>query len=192
MCFAATHGHADHTGALSTLLDLYPNVKVAYHKQEKAYLVGGGSYGDLQGDTNIFNMFKHLFKFNTTLVPKSRSLILTGESGDLSEVFSPIPRGNLEFHTVPGHTPGQIAILHKPTASLIAADSIMQLPPWWPWSYLGQPVVHNPVAIGSFSMQLVRKSQEKLAALPGVRTYFPSHDDSRGVPKEQLTAFLSA
>ena len=192
MCFAATHGHADHTGGLSTLLDLYPNVKVAYHKQEEAYLSGGGSYADLQGDTNIFNFFKPLFKFNTTLVPKSRSLILTGDSGDLSKLSSSIPKGILEFHTVPGHTPGQIAVFHKPTGSFIAADSLMQLPPWWPWIYSGQPVVHNPVAIGSFSMQPVRKSQQKIAALPGVKTYFPSHDDNRGVSKKQLTAFLSA
>ena len=162
LCYAVTHGHADHTGALNTLMNLYPDVKIAYHKQEQAYLSGGGSCGDLQGDTTVFNLIKRVFKFNTTMVPQDRALVLTGESGDIAEVLS-IPKGVLEFHTVPGHTPRQIVVLHKPTGSVIAADSLMHLPPRWPWSYSGQPVVLNPV--GSLNMKPVGESQQKIAAL---------------------------
>ena len=58
-----------------------------------------------------------------------------GESGDMSEVkgatgqapqWAPA-KGLLEYVRMPGHAPGQIVLLHKPTASLLAADTITNL-----------------------------------------------------------------
>ena len=59
----------------------------------------------------------------------------SGKSGDMSEVkgaagqapqWAPT-EGLLEFAHMPGHAPGQIVMLHKPTASLLAADTITNL-----------------------------------------------------------------
>ena len=58
-----------------------------------------------------------------------------GESGDMSEVkgaagqapqWAPA-KGLLEYVRMPGHAPGQIVLLHKPTASLLAADTVTNL-----------------------------------------------------------------
>ena len=35
--------------------------------------------------------------------------------------------GLLEYVRMPGHAPGQMVLLHKPTASLLAADTITNL-----------------------------------------------------------------
>ena len=62
-------------------------------------------------------------------------LLTAGESGDMSEVkgatgqapqWAPA-KGLLEYVRAPGHAPGQIVLLHKPTASLLAADTITNL-----------------------------------------------------------------
>lgn len=59
----------------------------------------------------------------------------SGQSGDMSEVkgaagqapqWAPA-EGLLEFTHMPGHAPGQIVLLHKPTASLLAADALTNL-----------------------------------------------------------------
>ena len=36
-------------------------------------------------------------------------------------------KGLLEYTRMPGHAPGQIVLLHKPTASLLAADTVTNL-----------------------------------------------------------------
>lgn len=37
------------------------------------------------------------------------------------------PKGLLEYVRVPGHAPGQMAVLHKPSRSLLMADTIANL-----------------------------------------------------------------
>ena len=55
-----------------------------------------------------------------------------GEEGDVSEVkgatgqppkWAP-PKGLLQYVRVPGHAPGQMAFLHKPSGSLLMADAV--------------------------------------------------------------------
>ena len=58
-----------------------------------------------------------------------------GEEGDVSEVRGATgqapnwvpPKGVLEYVRVPGHAPGQMAFLHKPSGSLLMADTIANL-----------------------------------------------------------------
>ena len=191
---AVTHGHPDHTGALAKILDAYPNVKVAYHEQEEPYLSGGASYNNLPGDNLQFNILKRLFPpVNSTLVPNSRSLLLKGQSGDASDVFTYanwLPKGVLEYHAVPGHTPGQVAFFHKPTGSVLAADSFVHLSAWWPFSSTKDVGLANPIY--SANAEMVKGSQQNLAVLPGIKTLFPSHDAGHGASAAAVKQYVMA
>ncbi len=36
-----THGHIDHIGAIKALVAMYPDIQVAFHKDEAPYVTGG-------------------------------------------------------------------------------------------------------------------------------------------------------
>ena len=159
---AVTHGHLDHTGSLAQLLDIYPSTKVAYHEREALYMSGGGSYRNLQGDHMSHEILKYVIpRVNSTVVPKDREIILLGQSGDVSDFVKPsgwLPKSFLEYHLVPGHTPGQLAILHKPSGSLLTAETCMNAPSTWPWSQSGPNEVSMPLKFGTYSWQLAKES----------------------------------
>lgn len=55
-------------------------------------------------------------------MPKSQAVRISGQSGDfLVHVLNWLPKGVLEYSFIPGHTPGMIALLHKPAQSFSAA-----------------------------------------------------------------------
>lgn len=189
-----THGHPDHTGVLGQVLEAYPNVKVAFHEKEEPFLSGGKSYADLSGDNLQFNILKRLAPaVNSTLIPSSRSLLLKGQSGDVSDVFTYanwLPRGVLEYHAVPGHTPGQVAFYHKPTGSVVAADSFVHMSAWWPFSSTKDVGLAAPIF--SANVEMVKGSQQNLAVLPGTKTIFPSHDAGNGASAKVVKDFVMA
>ena len=182
-------------GVLGQVLDTYPNVKVAFHEKEEPFLLGRQSYADLSGDTLSFNILKH-FVFpavNSSMIPSGRSLLLKGQSGDVSDVFTYanwLPRGVLEYHAVPGHTPGQVAFFHKPTASVIAADAFVRMSAWWPFSSTKD--VGLGVPIFSANVEMMKGSQQNLAVLPGTKTIFPSHDAGNGASAKAVKEFVMA
>ena len=191
---AVTHGHPDHTGVLGKVLDLYPNIKVAHHEKEEPFLSGGKTYASLPGDNLQFNILKWLNPgINSTLIPSSRALLLQGQSGDVSDVFTYanwLPKGVLEYHAVPGHTPGQVAFYHKSTGSVIAADSFTHISAWWPFSNVKGISLGSPPF--SSSVEMVKGSQQNLAVLPGTRTFFPSHDAGNGISAKAIKEFVMA
>lgn len=189
-----THGHPDHTGVLGKVLDAYPNIKVAYHEQEAPFLSGGKSYGSLPGDNLWFNILKRMSPaVNASLVPNSRELLLKGQAGDVSDAFTYanwLPKGILEYHAVPGHTPGQVAFYHKPTGSVIAADAFVHISAWWPFSSVKDVSLSSPPF--SVSAEMVKGSQQNLAVLPGTNFFFPSHDGGNGVSAKTVKEFVMA
>ena len=191
---AVTHGHPDHTGVLGKVLEAYPNVKVAFHEDEEPYLSGGKDYRPLPSDNLQFKVLVKLTpNINSTMVPKSRSLLLRGQAGDVSDVFTYanwLPKGVLEYHAVPGHAPGQVAFFHKPTGSVIAGDAICHISAWWPFSGTKDISLSSPPF--SYSIELVKGSQQNLAVLPGVKTFFPSHDAATGVSAKAMKEFVMA
>ena len=191
---AVTHGHPDHTGVLAKILEMYPKIKVAYHEQEGLFLSGGGTYRELSGDNLQFNILKRIsLGVNSTVVPSSRSLILKGSFGDVSDVFTYanwLPKGILQYHAVPGHTPGQVAFLHRPTGSVIAADAFVHMSSWWPFSAVKDVSLRLPPF--SNNIEMAKGSQQNLAVLPGAKTYFPSHDAATGVSAKSIKEFVMA
>lgn len=192
-CAAVTHGHADHVGAIPQLLEMYPDVKVAYHEREEPFISGGAQYRDLEGDTWVFNLArKALPPLNTTLVPSDEAIKLAGSSGDVASYIKWMPKDFLLYHAVPGHTPGMVAFYHKPTKSVIAADSFMHISAWFPFSNALKIEPGIPLRLGTQNLKQARESQKKLAAVSDATTYFASHDKLSGVSAESFRKFASS
>lgn len=142
-----------------------------------------------------FNILKRFIfpAVNSSMIPSSRSLLLKGQSGDVSDVFTYanwLPRGVLEYHAVPGHTPGQVAFYHKPTGSVIAADAFVHLSKWWPFSSTKDVGLGAPLF--SANVEMVKGSQQNLAVLPGTKTIFASHDAGNGASAKAFKEFVMA
>ena len=193
---AVTHAHLDHTGALGKVLEAYPSVKVAFHTREEPYLVGGGHYADLDGDNAFFNTWKRIrpaLAVNSTLVPASRALQFKEESGDVADVFTYtnwLEKGVLTYHAVPVHTPGQVAFFHKPTGTVIAADSFTHLSSWWPLSNTKDLRPGIPFKLVTPSIELTKASQKNLADLSGTKAFFPSHDHGSGISAQEMKEYV--
>ena len=188
---AVTHGHPDHVGAMPKLLQAYPDISVAYHENEQPFLSGKAKYADLTGDNIPFNLMKHFIP--QAIVPKSRALLLKGQSGDVSDAFTSVlwlPKGILEYHAVPGHSPGQLAFFHKPTGSVMTGDAVVHTSAWFPFSAVKDICLKSPP--GNFNTTLMKESQQTLAALPSAETFFPSHDANNGVSARALKQFVMA
>jgi len=181
-------------GALPKLLQAYPNISVAYHENEQPFLSGNGKYADLPGDNIQYNLMKRFIpQACSTIVPNGRALLLKGQSGDVSDAFTSVlwlPKGILEYHAVPGHSPGQLAFFHKPTRSVVTGDAVVHTSAWFPFSAVRNICLKSPP--GNFNTKLMKESQQMLAALPGAEMFFPSHDANNGVSARALKQFVVA
>lgn len=174
---AVTHAHGDHTAGLGRLLKSHPKAKVAYHELDAPYITGGAQYNDLEGDHTIFNLVKKIAPpINSTLLPSGQGVILDGGSGDVAAHVDWMSKNILQYYSVPGHTPGMIALYHKPTKSVIAADSFMHVSTIFPFSNKRLIVPGIPLRAFSQNLTQVKESQLKLAAISDATTYFASHD----------------
>lgn len=192
-----THGHKDHTGALTKLLQAYPDAKVAYHEDEEPFISGGAQYSDLEGDHWVFNLARKAlppshFATNTSLLPGKDAIKLQGPSGDVSTYVSWLSTGFLEYIAVPGHTPGMVALYHKPTKSVIAGDSFMHISAWFPFSKTLKVKPSNPAGPVTTNMKQTKESQQKLAGISDAATYFSSHDSQVGLSAESFRKFATA
>ncbi|DBB15313.1 TPA: hypothetical protein ACH3X3_003566 [Trebouxia sp. C0006] len=187
-----THGHLDHAGLLPWALDEYPEVPFAVHEAEKPFVTGGQQYQQLKGDTWTFTLGKYYMpKLNASL-PTSRQIVLTGSTGDVSSFASWVPKGLLTFHHVPGHSPGQVAFFHHSTKSMVTGDVITNMATSFPVSRNGKIKCDNPFLMPTHMYHDMKKSQQTLAKIGGVETYFPSHDDGTGVSNADFQSFVGA
>jgi len=127
---------------------------------------------------------------NTTLTSSNEAIKLDGSSGDVAEYAKWMSKDILLYHAVPGHTPGMVAFYHKPTKSVIAADSLMQIS-WFPLSDASEIVPGIPLTLSTQSLSCAKESQHKLTKITDATTYFASHDSLVGVSAESFKNFVS-
>ncbi|KAK9864869.1 hypothetical protein WJX84_012050 [Apatococcus fuscideae] len=169
-----THGHNDHTQGLAWLLEAYPHAHVAFHKKEARFITGKGNQ------------------------PVERCTTLQETQGDVSsalsaaipDVSSWLPPDFLEYVLTPGHAPGHVAFVHKPTSSLLAGDVLVHAPPLFAMCQKKVVGLQHPPFFLSPQMSVVKESQRQLAARSDIETIFPSHDHAAGVNIRDLRAWI--
>ncbi|DBB07616.1 hypothetical protein WJX82_001357 [Trebouxia sp. C0006] len=105
-----THGHIDHVGALSLLLELYPNMKVVIHEAEGPYMEGHKLYFSVEGRSLQLKALHFLEavpqkQFQMT---KDRMILLEGQEGSLKTIGIP----EMTWSFTPGHSPGHVVYKH--------------------------------------------------------------------------------
>ncbi|CAL8463778.1 g3312 [Coccomyxa elongata] len=183
-----THGHIDHVGALEALVKEYPQVQVAFHEAEAPFLTGDADYKDIPADN--LNYATSRFDVSSAL-PASRVLLVRGTNGDVADARGPsgqkpawpLPRGIITFHHGPGHAPGHVSYLHKPSGSLVAGDVFGNLG--------NPPKITLPPPVYTPNMTEARLSLVRVAELEFQKA-FCAHDRVEGITKKDLQQFTES
>lgn len=190
LLLAVTHGHVDHAGLLPYVLDEYPEVSFAVHEAEAPFVTGRQQYQHLKGDTWTFAVGKWYMPAMNASLPISRQIVLKGSDGDLASAVTWLQQGMLTYHHVPGHSPGQVCFVHHSTNSVITGDVITNMATSFPLSRNSSPKCDDPFAAPTHMWSQMKTSQNTLASIRDIDTYFPSHDDGNGVTVAELKAFV--
>ncbi|NDC38324.1 MAG: MBL fold metallo-hydrolase [Proteobacteria bacterium] len=102
-----THSHVDHCGAVAELLERFPKVALLGHRDERALR---------ENVLRICQMYG-LPADGMRNCPEPTQYLSGGET---------IRVGNLEFEVLftPGHSPGHLCFLHRPSGTLVAGDTL--------------------------------------------------------------------
>lgn len=154
-----THGHFDHVGALSNLLERW-NVPVYAHPLELPHLTGQRDYNP--PDPTVGGGAMALMSF---AYPEKAS--------DFGDRVQPLPEdGSVpgmpgwRWIHVPGHTAGQVALFRDRDRILIAADAFVTVQQESLYAVATQKQeVHGPPAYFTPDWEAARRSVEALAAL---------------------------
>ncbi|MBB5394383.1 MBL fold metallo-hydrolase [Mucilaginibacter sp. AK015] len=111
-----THGHPDHTGALSELLK-YWDVPVYAHHMELPYLTGRSAYppADPEVGGGLMSLMSWIWRTKPLNISRNIREI------DLYDGIPELPEWKV-IHT-PGHTPGHISLFFPLNTTLIAGDA---------------------------------------------------------------------
>ncbi|AQG79126.1 MBL fold metallo-hydrolase [Spirosoma montaniterrae] len=154
-----THGHADHTGSLRSLLKQW-NAPVYAHKLELPYLTGKSSYpppdpaigGGLMAYISfIFPIGPDDFGDHIRAIP---------DNGEIPELL-----GWQVIHT-PGHAPGHVSLFRETDRTLIAGDAFVTTNQNSALAVAQQKEeFHGPPAYFTCDWEAARQSVERLATL---------------------------
>ncbi|MBM7566912.1 MBL fold metallo-hydrolase [Paenibacillus sacheonensis] len=98
-----THGHSDHTGAISKLLAKYPDAGVWAHEIEIPYMEGRMAYPGRK-------------KAQQSVQPGLAQPIAGSADGETTRI------GGLSVHLTPGHSPGHVVYYHEQDGVMLAGD----------------------------------------------------------------------
>ena len=154
-----THGHADHTGSLETLLKTW-NVPVYAHKLERPYLTGQSSYPPQDPGIGGGLMAYMSWVFPTGPIDISQHLQTLPENGTIPEL------PDWRFIHTPGHAPGHISLFRDRDRTLIAGDAFVTTNQNSAIAVATQKVeLHGPPAYFTYDWKAAEASVKQLAML---------------------------
>ncbi|MBQ8013631.1 MAG: MBL fold metallo-hydrolase [Treponema sp.] len=122
-----THGHFDHVAGLSSLKKSYPNIQIAIHKDDGAYI--GENSGDFQAKS-LAQMGVSHFLPSVSNLPSPTAFLKGDEtlsdtfktSSSSSEIKDALSEWQI-LHT-PGHTEGSCCLYNEEKRILISGDTL--------------------------------------------------------------------
>lgn len=154
-----THGHFDHVGSLTDLLERWP-VPVYAHPLEMPYLDGSASYPppDPAVGGGVMSLLSRFFpRGPVDARPHLRPL---PESGEIPEL-----PGWRWIHT-PGHTPGHVSLFREADGTLVAGDAFITTAQESAYAVLTQrPELHGPPMYYTQDWEAAWASVNRLAGL---------------------------
>lgn len=154
-----THGHADHTGSLETLLKTW-DVPVYAHKLERPYLSGQSEYPPQDPGIGGGLMAYMSWIFPAGPIDISQHLRTIPDNGTIPE----LPDWRV-IHT-PGHAPGHISLFRDSDRTLIAGDAFVTTNQNAALAIATQKVeLHGPPAYFTYDWDAAEESVNLLARL---------------------------
>lgn len=185
-----THGHIDHIGVVPALLDAFPGLVVGIHEGERPFVVNGEgfeqkSYMKLQSPSPVFGLWNFFMGGDHGItVPDNRTFYMQGAAGDVADLsngggkpaWTPTP-GVLGFIHTPGHAPGHVVYVHKPTKALLSGDALTYTPPLLG----GPPIVNLGPPLYTYNCPEAKASiRDRVLADQSWDTCYMAHTSSRG------------
>lgn len=164
-----THAHADHAGGLARMRGM-TGAAVATHEREAAYV----RQGRVPARDRQTWGGRLLTRMPGGFAPTEVSEEFV--DGDLL----PVGGGMLVVHT-PGHTPGHVSLLHKPTGVLLTGDSIFNV-----------RRLRWPPALFCTDFSLTRQTAWRLAELDYEVAAFTHGPEVRHDAREAVRGFIRA
>jgi len=154
-----THGHFDHVGSLTELLERWP-VPVYAHSLEAPYLNGSAAYPppDPAVGGGVMSSLSRFFPRGPIDV-REHLIPLPGD-GSL-----PVLPGWRWIHT-PGHTPGHVSLFREADGALVAGDAFITTAQESAYAVLTQtPELHGPPMYYTQDWEAAWASVNRLAGL---------------------------
>jgi glyoxylase-like metal-dependent hydrolase (beta-lactamase superfamily II) len=154
-----THGHFDHVGALTGLLEEW-NVPVYAHEAEKPFLNGESSYPPPNTDADSGLVAKMSSMFPRHSIDISSNLNILPEDGSIPVL------PDWKFIHTPGHTPGHISLFRDSDKALIAGDAFINVEQEKLYEVLTQKQeIHGPPQYFTIDWQAAWDSVKTLSEL---------------------------
>lgn len=154
-----THGHVDHVGSLEDLLETW-DVPVYAHELEFPYLDGSAAYPppDKTVGGGLFPLLSGMFPRDPiNISDRLRALPADGSVPAMD---------GWQWISVPGHTPGQIALWREADRTLMPADAFITTRQESVYAVAVQAAeMHGPPTYFTQDWQAARDSVQRLAAL---------------------------
>ena len=158
-----THGHFDHVGSLTQLLNIWNNVTVYAHRMEMPYLDGRSSYPP--PDPTVGGGAMALM---SPLYPKS-PLYIEEHLQRLAEDGSVATLTGWQWIPTPGHTPGHVSLYRERDGVLIAGDAFVTTRQESAIAAVMQPLeLNGPPAYFTPDWESAKRSVWRLAELEPV------------------------
>ncbi|CAG8601955.1 1489_t:CDS:2 [Cetraspora pellucida] len=178
-----THGHFDHTGSISRLLNEHKDLKLVLGEPESFHT----NYKHMNGNSHT----QHLATAEGKIaIDKDRIIMIKQGKEDEFEFFNVLKPTFIADHTLEfvSNDIGSISYLHIPTNCIMVGDSLVNLSA----SQYSEPVISLPFTATTSHLNNVKESIKKIAKLEDVKIVFPTHDHSQnGLSINDVRAFAN-